>query len=245
MKLAAYLVVCICLCLGAIASTTAYVPTLDVAEKAIQDGAKLTLAASAGGTGERHPKQAVVASGTELTESLIEKLRSNGVTRVRVKEFAFGRWTHLWLFLVAVIGLGAGGLIAKREIRREVRAKMNAPEAQANSPERAIESITQTVDGLVTELEGTADATKRTERIVEVLGELQQTHMETVVDSRATLIERFGLSGYAELMDRYAILERQINRAWSAAADGVDEEAMICLRRASELSDAALATIAG
>jgi hypothetical protein len=37
------------------------------------------------------------------------------------------------------------------------------------------------------------------------------------------------MGGYAELMDRFAAGERQINRAWSAAADGYLDEATRCL----------------
>jgi hypothetical protein len=35
-------------------------------------------------------------------------------------------------------------------------------------------------------------------------------------------------------MDRFASAERAMNRAWSAAADGITEEAELCLARAIE-----------
>ena len=44
-----------------------------------------------------------------------------------------------------------------------------------------------------------------------------------------------GLGGYAELMDGFAAMERQLNRAWSAAADRHLPEALLCLRAAQPM----------
>jgi hypothetical protein len=76
------------------------------------------------------------------------------------------------------------------------------------------------------------------------VGELQKTHMVAFVEARPVLIARLGLGGYAELMDRYAAAERQLNRAWSAAADGVYEEAVQALEVAGVLLDESLARLA-
>jgi hypothetical protein len=76
------------------------------------------------------------------------------------------------------------------------------------------------------------------------VGELQKTHMIAFVEARPVLIARLGLGGYAELMDRYAAAERQLNRAWSAAADGVYEEAVQALEVAGVLLDESLARLA-
>ena len=76
----------------------------------------------------------------------------------------------------------------------------------------------------------------RQHAIIERLGEVQSTHVPAFVDARPLLISRLGLSGFAELMDRFAAMERQVNRAWSAAADGVEDEALDCLERASALA---------
>jgi hypothetical protein len=81
--------------------------------------------------------------------------------------------------------------------------------------------------------------------ILERIGTLQKTHMPAFVEARPLLVARLGLGGYAELMDRYAAAERQINRAWSAAADGVPEEAVSCLDQAAGLLDEAAARLGG
>ena len=59
--------------------------------------------------------------------------------------------------------------------------------------------------------------------------------MPAFAAGRAELINRMGLAAYAQLMDRFAATERQINRAWSAAADGVEAEVNDCLATAAIL----------
>ncbi|MEX2401503.1 MAG: hypothetical protein WD423_12090 [Rhodothermales bacterium] len=49
---------------------------------------------------------------------------------------------------------------------------------------------------------------------------------------RSRLIARLAVARYARLMDRFAACERQIKRAWSAAADDNLEEARTSLKRA-------------
>ena len=58
--------------------------------------------------------------------------------------------------------------------------------------------------------------------------------MADFIDARQALIGRHGLGGYAMIMDRFAAAERQINRARSAAADGVYDEAETCLKAAAD-----------
>ena len=76
--------------------------------------------------------------------------------------------------------------------------------------------------------------------ILERLSELQRTHLNAFVEARTPLIARFGLGKFAEIMDRFAACERQINRAWSAAADGVFDESLESLHNANELADEVL-----
>src|SRR5690606_22380442 len=73
--------------------------------------------------------------------------------------------------------------------------------------------------------------------IVERIGALQKTQMPAFIDLRPKLISAFGMAGYARLMDAYAAAERQLNRAWSAAADEHEPEAVASLQRALPLLD--------
>ncbi|NIP97176.1 MAG: hypothetical protein GWO24_28580, partial [Akkermansiaceae bacterium] len=75
------------------------------------------------------------------------------------------------------------------------------------------------------------DANQARQEVVASLDELMGTELDAFVDSRSQLINRLGMSGYARLMDRFAAAERQLNRAWSAAADRVLDESVECLVR--------------
>ena len=57
------------------------------------------------------------------------------------------------------------------------------------------------------------------------------------MESHDDLIQQCGIGHAAEVMDRFAAAERQINRAWSAASDGVLEEAEACLAEATMYLD--------
>ncbi len=69
-------------------------------------------------------------------------------------------------------------------------------------------------------------------------------------DLRESLIDAFGLSGFAAVMTEFALAERTVNRIWSASADGYIDEVDACLPRAVahldhaiQRLDAALAAI--
>lgn len=59
-------------------------------------------------------------------------------------------------------------------------------------------------------------------------------HLGEFADSRESMIHAYGLHEYASVMDRFARGERQINRAWSASADGYIDEVWLSLDRAQE-----------
>ena len=63
------------------------------------------------------------------------------------------------------------------------------------------------------------------------------------VEAREALIHRFGLSEYAAVMDRFALGERSLNRAWCASADGYVDEVDECLARAEAHFEAAQAVV--
>lgn len=52
------------------------------------------------------------------------------------------------------------------------------------------------------------------------------------VEARETIIPRFGMPRYAEVMDNFSRGERALNRAWCAAADGYIDELFACLDKA-------------
>ncbi len=71
--------------------------------------------------------------------------------------------------------------------------------------------------------------------VFEVHGLIDTRLMESIsnfVEARHTLIHTYGLRQYAQLMTDFSIAERNINRAWSASADGYVDEVWLSLDRA-------------
>jgi hypothetical protein len=246
MKLIASLLLWISLGLGAIAGTTAYRPTLDAIAAA--DG-PLTLAAPAGlapraadATGDPEPLVRPAAPGTapvQLDASLVARLREAGVERVRVKEFAIGRWKEAWIFGLACVGLGVAATLIRLDARRRLAEADRAPGTggpTANSPEQALASAHRTLEELRNAIGGRPDDAGL-KRIVDCLNELQAAQFNAFVDARSRLLGSLGMGRYARLMGSFATAERQLNRAWSAAADRVPDEAIRSL-------DAGIASLA-
>ena len=67
------------------------------------------------------------------------------------------------------------------------------------------------------------------------LGRLQQTTLDSFVETRPRMAADLGAGRMAEVMAEFSIAERQVNRAWSAACDGHEEEARSCLDNAVKL----------
>lgn len=63
------------------------------------------------------------------------------------------------------------------------------------------------------------------EEVVEFIDDQCALHFSDFADARHALVQRYGLTGFAEIMSDFALGERLINRAWCASADGYMEEA--------------------
>lgn len=57
--------------------------------------------------------------------------------------------------------------------------------------------------------------------------------LDSFVSARESMIPRFGMQRYADVMSPFATGERLINRAWSASADGYVDEVRACLTDAA------------
>jgi hypothetical protein len=247
MKLLASLIIAVSLALGAIAATTAYSPRLDAIDPAHE---RLTLNAPAGMQAREEPgrtlgrPQPIARAGTALTADVFAELRSAGVQRVRVKEFGWARWDYGWLLGFAVLGLILGAVMIRLE-RRQALAAALAPQAAGaaavDSPDALLRGAAADLAALRSDLAGMRSDEERLEAILSRITKVQQRRFEPFVAARPMLIGRLGMAGYAQLMDSFAAAERQVNRAWSAAADGVLEESLYCLEAAQPLLDEAIA----
>ena len=64
------------------------------------------------------------------------------------------------------------------------------------------------------------------------------------VEAREALIKIYGLQQYADVMSRFALGERNVNRAWSASADGYIDEVWRSVDRAESEMAAAQSLLA-
>ncbi len=213
------ILICVSLALGALAAVTAYLPRLTAVRAAAESGEVLTLGAPSGRIDSPNGTVGPMAvAGDPLTPELIDGLASAGVVRVRVREFAFARWSHGWLFGAAVAGMLAWAAIVRRRRGRELAAHQDKPAGDGASPEAAIEALHRVLAALAREASQLRASAEGRGRFVNELTELQGVQVEGFLAARDALIARHGLGGAAALMSRFAVMERRVNRAWSAAS---------------------------
>ncbi len=243
MKLLANLILTASIILGALAASTAYIAPLSLPDEQLVG---LTITQPAGRVAQPDGSyEPLIPDHTALTAEHIQALRDHrydarGVERevrfVTVNDFDFNRWIGRWPFLAAMGGLALGAWLMRRATKSELTRSEPAPGAAVTaSPEELLGTIITTVESLRRDLPGLADDRAREQAVLERIGEVQSTHAPAFIDARTRLVARLGLGGYAELMDRFAAAERQINRAWSAAADHAMYESMPALDTAAGL----------
>jgi hypothetical protein len=251
MKLLAGLLIWVSLGFGVVATAAIYFPditgaTADDFLTTNDDGETVPLETKAavgpeiardGGTTPAFP------AGTPLTAETLQAMRDAGVTRVKVLDFNWNRWTHKWHFVASVVGLIAGAFLTKFTNKRDLEAA-NAATPPEETPEYALTAASEETKALVEELPGMANDHDRLHAIINRLGELQQTHLTAYPAARDRLIAAHGLGGYAQRMDAFAAADRNINRAWSAAADGHLPEALESLENAHEILETLTARLA-
>ena len=256
MRLLAFLLIWISLGVGAVAATTAYTWKVPAqGDEAFQigsgpDGSKVyaVLAAPAGkkaaagdtdaegdAASEEEAEGPLFEADTALEPGVVDQLRAAGVERVRVKTFKLSRWTHLPYFGAACVGLAAGGLLTRLSAARDAKL---ADEQQAAddtaSPDKAVEQLRVVVAELLSDIPGFGDDQFACHHVTEKLGDAIRDLVPSVTEQRERLVGRMGLGNYAALMDVFAAAERNMNRAWSAAADFALDECVESLERAGD-----------
>jgi len=243
MKLIAYLIIMVCLCLGTLSATIAYSPKLSMDDDSLigltlnaESGLLKTPTIESAETIENTDgPQPIAVKNDILTPELLATLRAAGVKRVRVKEFSIARWDVAWLMGLSCLGLGVAAFMVKVATKKEIDAELAQPSTHENSPGKSLDRVTAALTQLVSEMNASADDEARNAAIIENIGNLQRNELATLADSRTILIAQLTHTGYAQFMDRFSAMERRLNRAWSAAADGVTEEAIISLNEANDL----------
>ncbi len=134
-----------------------------------------------------------------------------------------------WLWYIPALALGAAGVFLIRTT--EAKQKQTEHHVAAN-----IETIESSLGRIVTNITR-LDADKANINTYDVrhrIDELFTNDLETFVEARESIVHRYGLSAYGEVMTRFASAERYLNRVWSASADGYIDEVNEYLQRAKD-----------
>ncbi len=222
---------------GAIAAATAYLAPLSLPDSALVGKTINGPAGFVAGAGGRPEPYA--SAGAPITAELLAALRTQKnaegrpIRRIPIKEFTLATWNEKWLFFGAV-----AGLVVSAVLTRVARSKgAAAPQAAgaAGSPEATLAKMREIVATLQVDLPRMPSDKQRNEAVIERVGLIQRELIGAFADARPQIQRRLGIAGYAQVMDRFAGAERQLNRAWSAAADDVYEEAETCIVSAGPL----------
>ncbi len=131
------------------------------------------------------------------------------------------------LFGIAAIAAIVGVILAKRADR----ATATSGELLENNRNE----LNQSLGNIVRDLKQMSDGTpEKGEALRDWIDEKLRPDLRRFVEARESMVHLYGLQTYADIMSDFAAGERYINRVWSTAADGYDEEAEIYLRRAGE-----------
>lgn len=179
----------------------------------------------------------LTAENLAVLRANADRLRGNNDNaHVRVKEFSLARWPHWWWFALASVGLLIGAFLVRMQTKQAIAAAAKrAASADVISPADALRKAHDEVQQLHRDLPSIEGEKAKIDAIVHRLDAIHRDDLEPFLDGRAQLIASLGMTGFAQLMDRFAAAERQLNRAWSAAADHVLPEAEECLDAAVEL----------
>ena len=217
------------LALGALAAASAYIAPVDGPDALLIGRRHIRMVLET----DPNKKDAYREVAEEITAERLAELRQAGVTHIRIQEFEFDLWPGRWYFFLSIVGLVCGAGLSRRAAKAALDAK--AKGGAAEGPEQALRGVQMGVEQLRQMLPTLEDRAERLQQIVERLDALEKTDMTAVVDGQDAITARLGLTGLAHFMDAYAVAERQIHRAWSAAADGAYEEAVESLDRSASL----------
>jgi hypothetical protein len=103
----------------------------------------------------------------------------------------------------------------------------HTPPSELARPEVVLMRMAARLDGVPVE-----DPKRDAEVIQKALDEVLEVDISDFLEQREGLIERMGLTRFAEMMGHFAVAERNTARAWSALTDVAYDEVRPCIERA-------------
>jgi len=123
-------------------------------------------------------------------------------------------------------------LLASGAAMRRISAKKDALSGAANGEVRKAHKALESLRDALEKSQADCDSIQDMWQFHRCVDEATQQPVRDFLQHRQSLLDACGFGPFAELMIRFARVERAINRALSASADGVDNEARTCLQQA-------------
>ena len=134
-----------------------------------------------------------------------------------------------WGWYLAAFVVGVTGVILLRTSVRGTETQSHKLDADLQTMDTSLNQLVSKIESINNEREkiGVYD-------IHQMIDDELMEDLGAFVDARESLIHIYNMQSYADLMNEFAGAERNINRAWSASADGYINEVWICMERARQ-----------
>lgn len=139
------------------------------------------------------------------------------------------RWPAVnWLWFGLSMAVGIAGVVLLRKTAQSEAANEGKVEENYAIVNKMARFLRDSVAKLDREVASLAP-----QQIVDRIDDEFSPAFNDFAEARKSMIQRFDLQTYADVMTQFASGERFMNRAWSAAADGYMDEVEDCVRRAN------------
>jgi hypothetical protein len=136
------------------------------------------------------------------------------------------KWSTIpWPWYLISLAVGFVGVVLLRRAKSLAASDEAKTESEYSMVRDSLDAVTSSV-GLLRAVD------RRPAEVLRFIDERCAEPLSEFAESRQSIVKRFGMKVYAEVMTEFATAERMINRSWSAAADGYVDEIAASLRRA-------------
>ena len=164
---------------------------------------------------------AIKSADSEIAadESAIESIDSTTADEGPVK----------WMWYIPALAVGMVGVVMVRTV-----------EARQSKTEHHVAANIETVESSLQRIAANLDKLNADKHSIDTydmrhkIDELFMDDLEQFVDARQSIVHRYGLAAYGEIMGSFAAGERYLNRVWSASADGYIDEVNEYLEKAKD-----------
>lgn len=134
-----------------------------------------------------------------------------------------------WIWYVPALAVGVVGVVLIRTHEARHRRTEHHVAANIEAVQESLKRIASNIQNLNASKDSidTYDMRHRVD-------ELFIDDLETFVDARESIADRYGLTAYGNVMSSFAAGERYLNRVWSASADGYVDEVNEYLGKAAD-----------